>query len=51
MSFFPPLTFSNVELQSLAGLAAAGALTSALRLITKPAFENAQDGHLKGASF
>lgn len=34
----------------LAGLAASGALTSALRLITKAAFENSQDGLRKGAS-
>ncbi|XP_008800351.2 equilibrative nucleotide transporter 3-like [Phoenix dactylifera] len=33
----------------LAGLAASGALTSALRLITKAAFENTQDGLRKGA--
>ncbi|KAG1347207.1 equilibrative nucleotide transporter 3 [Cocos nucifera] len=33
----------------LAGLAASGALTSALRLITKAAFENSQDGLRKGA--
>lgn len=40
-----------VELQSfLAGLAASGALTSALRLITKAAFENTKDGLRKGAS-
>jgi equilibrative nucleoside transporter 1/2/3 len=34
----------------LAGLAASGALTSALRLITKAAFDNSQDGFRKGAS-
>ncbi|KAH7532948.1 hypothetical protein FEM48_Zijuj04G0077600 [Ziziphus jujuba var. spinosa] len=34
----------------LAGLAASGALTSALRLITKAAFENTKDGLRKGAS-
>lgn len=34
----------------LAGLAASGALTSALRLITKAAFENSKDGLRKGAS-
>ncbi|KAM7492301.1 hypothetical protein LguiA_035222 [Lonicera macranthoides] len=33
----------------LAGLAASGALTSVLRLITKAAFENSQDGLRKGA--
>ncbi|XP_044501111.1 equilibrative nucleotide transporter 3-like [Mangifera indica] len=33
----------------LAGLAASGALTSALRLITKAAFENSRDGLRKGA--
>ncbi|XP_050103694.1 equilibrative nucleotide transporter 3-like isoform X3 [Malus sylvestris] len=33
----------------LAGLAASGALTSALRLITKAAFENSQNGLRKGA--
>ncbi|XP_020964455.1 equilibrative nucleotide transporter 3-like isoform X2 [Arachis ipaensis] len=33
----------------LAGLAASGALTSALRLITKAAFENSKDGLRKGA--
>ena len=32
-----------------AGLAASGALTSALRLITKGAFENTRDGLRKGA--
>ncbi|KAG5118949.1 hypothetical protein JHK82_033369 [Glycine max] len=34
----------------LAGLAASGALTSALRLITKAAFENSKNGLRKGAS-
>uniref|UniRef100_A0A2P2LFA3 Equilibrative nucleotide transporter 3-like isoform X2 n=1 Tax=Rhizophora mucronata TaxID=61149 RepID=A0A2P2LFA3_RHIMU len=34
----------------LAGLAASGALTSGLRLITKAAFENSQNGLRKGAS-
>lgn len=34
----------------LAGLAASGALTSALRLVTKAAFENSKDGLRKGAS-
>ncbi|XP_020255152.1 equilibrative nucleotide transporter 2-like [Asparagus officinalis] len=34
----------------LAGLAASGAMTSALRFITKAAFENSQDGLRKGAS-
>ncbi|XP_068334264.1 equilibrative nucleotide transporter 3-like isoform X2 [Pyrus communis] len=45
------LSFMPVELiQSfLAGLAASGALTSALRLITKAAFENSQNGLRKGA--
>ncbi|XVF01889.1 hypothetical protein REPUB_Repub04eG0127700 [Reevesia pubescens] len=33
----------------VAGLAASGAITSALRLITKSAFENSQDGLRKGA--
>ncbi|KXG36461.1 equilibrative nucleotide transporter 3-like isoform X1 [Sorghum bicolor] len=33
----------------LSGLAASGAITSALRLITKAAFENSQDGLRKGA--
>ncbi|KAG6482189.1 hypothetical protein ZIOFF_058820 [Zingiber officinale] len=33
-----------VNAESLAGLAASGALTSALRLITKAAFENSQNG-------
>ncbi|MED6220499.1 Epsin-3, clathrin recruitment and traffic between the Golgi and endosome [Stylosanthes scabra] len=33
----------------LAGLAASGALTSALRLITKASFENSKDGLRKGA--
>ncbi|KAJ0054591.1 hypothetical protein Pint_02141 [Pistacia integerrima] len=45
------LSFMGPELiQSfLAGLAASGALTSALRLITKAAFENSRDGLRKGA--
>lgn len=45
------LSFMPVELiQSfLAGSAASGALTSALRLITKAAFENSQNGLRKGA--
>ncbi|MCE2055275.1 Epsin-3, clathrin recruitment and traffic between the Golgi and endosome [Datura stramonium] len=34
----------------LAGLAASGALTSSLRLITKAAFDNSQDGLRKGAT-
>ncbi|RWW61162.1 hypothetical protein BHE74_00031804 [Ensete ventricosum] len=34
----------------MAGLAASGTLTSALRLITKAAFENSQDGLRKGAT-
>ena len=33
-----------------AGLAASGAITSALRLVTKAAFENSRDGLSKGAS-
>lgn len=45
------LSFMRPEfIQSfLAGLAASGALTSALRLITKAAFENTKDGLRKGA--
>ncbi|KAJ8617911.1 hypothetical protein MRB53_014097 [Persea americana] len=45
------LSFMSTELiQSfLAGMAASGALTSALRLITKAAFENTKDGLRKGA--
>ncbi|ONI18631.1 hypothetical protein PRUPE_3G228300 [Prunus persica] len=45
------LSFMSGELiQSfLAGLAASGALTSALRLITKAAFENSHNGLRKGA--
>ncbi|CAK8575548.1 unnamed protein product [Lathyrus sativus] len=45
------LSYMHPELlQSfLAGEAASGALTSALRLITKAAFENSQDGLRKGA--
>ncbi|XP_056171247.1 equilibrative nucleotide transporter 3-like [Syzygium oleosum] len=45
------LSFMRPEfIQSfLAGLAASGALTSALRLITKAAFENSKDGLRKGA--
>ncbi|XXG59478.1 hypothetical protein AAC387_Pa04g1557 [Persea americana] len=45
------LSFMSSELiQSfLAGMAASGALTSALRLITKAAFENTKDGLRKGA--
>ncbi|XP_058090603.1 equilibrative nucleotide transporter 3-like isoform X1 [Magnolia sinica] len=45
------LSFMTPELiQSfLAGLAASGALTSALRLITKAAFESSKDGLRKGA--
>lgn len=34
----------------MGGLAVAGALTSALRLITKAAFDNSNDGQRKGAS-
>ncbi|XP_052163528.1 equilibrative nucleotide transporter 3-like isoform X2 [Oryza glaberrima] len=36
-------------IQSFAGLAASGMITSALRLITKAAFENSRDGLRKGA--
>ncbi|KAI3440691.1 uncharacterized protein J3R85_003129 [Psidium guajava] len=45
------LSFMRPEfIQSfLAGLAASGVLTSALRLITKAAFENSKDGLRKGA--
>ncbi|CAK9135037.1 unnamed protein product [Ilex paraguariensis] len=45
------LSFMQPEfIQSfLAGLAASGALTSGLRLITKAAFENSKDGLRKGA--
>ncbi|KAK6918955.1 Equilibrative nucleoside transporter [Dillenia turbinata] len=45
------LSFMRPEfIQSFfAGLAASGVLTSALRLITKAAFENSQDGLRKGA--
>ncbi|EXB62324.1 Equilibrative nucleoside transporter 4 [Morus notabilis] len=45
------LSFTRPQLiQSyLAGMAASGALTSALRLITKAAFENSKDGLRKGA--
>ncbi|KAF8022373.1 hypothetical protein BT93_F0031 [Corymbia citriodora subsp. variegata] len=45
------LSFMRSEfIQSfLAGLAASGVLTSALRLITKAAFENSKDGLRKGA--
>ncbi|XP_059452484.1 equilibrative nucleotide transporter 3-like [Corylus avellana] len=45
------LSFMQPEfIQSfLAGLAASGAITSALRLITKAAFENTKDGLRKGA--
>uniref|UniRef100_A0A251K175 Uncharacterized protein n=1 Tax=Manihot esculenta TaxID=3983 RepID=A0A251K175_MANES len=45
------LSFMQAEfLQSfLAGLATSGTLTSALRLITKAAFENSRDGLRKGA--
>lgn len=40
-----------VNMQSFfAGLAASGSITSALRFITKAAFENSQDGLRKGAS-
>jgi hypothetical protein len=37
-------------LSFFAGLAASGAITSALRFVTKAAFENSQDGLRKGAS-
>ncbi|KAH9744350.1 hypothetical protein KPL70_003664 [Citrus sinensis] len=42
---------ANVQggMSFLAGLAASGAITSALRLITKAAFENSKDGLRKGA--
>lgn len=47
-------TFFNaglVAVQSyLAGSSASGALTSGLRLVTKAAFENSEDGLRKGAS-
>ncbi|XP_038973909.1 equilibrative nucleotide transporter 3-like isoform X3 [Phoenix dactylifera] len=43
------LMCSEFNQSFLAGLAASGALTSALRLITKAAFENSQDGLRKGA--
>lgn len=50
-TLFVTYPFFWVALQSfLAGLAASGALTSGLRLITKAAFENSQDGLRKGAS-
>lgn len=40
--------FQNLQ-SFLAGLAASGAITSGLRLITKAAFENSKDGFRKGA--
>lgn len=43
---YPALNFQSF----LAGLAASGVLTSALRLITKAAFENSQNGLRNGAS-
>ncbi|XP_022140782.1 equilibrative nucleotide transporter 3-like [Momordica charantia] len=45
------LSFMQPELMQsfLAGLAASGALTSGLRLVTKGAFENSQNGLRKGA--
>ncbi|KAJ4729919.1 Equilibrative nucleotide transporter 3 [Melia azedarach] len=45
------LSFMTPEIMQsfLAGLAASGALTSALRLITKAAFDNSRDGLRKGA--
>lgn len=43
------LLFWNLQ-SFVAGFAASGALTSALRLITKAAFENSKDGLRKGAS-
>ncbi|KAJ6291352.1 hypothetical protein OIU76_023423 [Salix suchowensis] len=45
LSFMKPAFIQSF----LAGLAASGALTSALRLITKAAFDNSQDGLRKGA--
>ncbi|GAB2285327.1 Epsin-3, clathrin recruitment and traffic between the Golgi and endosome [Dionaea muscipula] len=45
LSFMPPVLLQSF----LAGLAASGALTSALRLITKAAFESSTDGLRKGA--
>lgn len=49
LNFEHPLV-SKLFQSFLAGLAASGALTSALRLITKAAFENSKDGLRKGAS-
>lgn len=44
------ISFFSLNFQSfVAGLAAAGALASALRLVTKAAFENTRDGLRKGA--
>lgn len=44
------LSYLIFFLQSfLAGMAASGALTSGLRLITKAAFDNSKDGFRKGA--
>ncbi|GAB2274839.1 Epsin-3, clathrin recruitment and traffic between the Golgi and endosome [Dionaea muscipula] len=45
LSFMPPVLLQSF----LAGMAASGALTSALRLITKAAFESSKDGLRKGA--
>lgn len=45
LSFMEPAFIQSF----LAGLAASGALTSALRLVTKAAFENYKDGLRKGA--
>ncbi|XP_047334617.1 equilibrative nucleotide transporter 3-like [Impatiens glandulifera] len=45
LSFMEPLLLQSF----LAGLAASGAITSGLRLITKAAFENSQNGLRKGA--
>ena len=47
--YFWILWFQNLQ-SFLAGLAASGAITSGLRLITKAAFENSRDGFRKGAS-
>lgn len=49
--FFGLLILNTNFMQSFfAGLAASGAVTSGLRLITKAAFENASSGLRKGAS-
>lgn len=45
------MTYCALSFQSfMAGLAASGVLTSALRLITKAAFESSKDGLRIGAS-